>query len=94
MARNALADRRVRFTADYDYKPTPGSTVAYKAGWSGLVRKECAERAVALGKAEYVAVAAAPAGVAATIGRRRRKRQGEAHVSRQAEPAGARSEEG
>lgn len=72
-----VSERRVRFTADYDYKPTPGSTVAYKAGWSGLVRKECAERAVALGRAEYVAVAAAPAGIAATIGRKRRRKYGQ-----------------
>lgn len=72
----ASADRRIRFLADYDYKPTPGSTVAYFAGWSGLVRKECAERAVALGKAEYVAVAGAPAGIAATIARKRRRKDG------------------
>jgi hypothetical protein len=41
----------VRFLADYDYKPTPSRTVAYKAGWSGTVKRECADRAVALGKA-------------------------------------------
>ncbi len=69
-------ERRVRFLANYDYKPTPGSTIAYLAGWTGLVRKECAERAVALGKAEYVAVAAAPSGIAATIARKRRRKDG------------------
>lgn len=86
---DAVAQRRVRFLTDYDYKPTPGSTVAYRAGWSGLVRKECAERAVALGKAEYVAVAAAPAGIAATIARRRRKPKVSNNDGGQAEPAGA-----
>lgn len=77
---NMTADRRIRFLADYDYKPTPGSTVAYKTGWSGLVRKECAERAVALGKAEYVEVSVAPAGIAATIARKRRRKDGESNA--------------
>lgn len=44
---------RVRFKQDYDYKPTPQSTIAYKAGWEGTVRRECAEEAVAAGKAEW-----------------------------------------
>lgn len=44
---------RVRFKQDYDYKPTPQSTIAYKAGWEGTVRRECAEEAVAAGKAGW-----------------------------------------
>ncbi|NSL22019.1 hypothetical protein [Agrobacterium tumefaciens] len=44
---------RVRFKQDYDYKPTIQSTIAYKAGWEGTVRRECAEEAVAAGKAEW-----------------------------------------
>lgn len=66
-------DRRVRFLADYDYRPKPGITIAYQAGWSGLVRKECADKAVALGKAERVAVPGPPAGIAATIARKGRR---------------------
>jgi len=69
----AVSERRIRFLADYDYKPTPGTTIAYKAGWSGLVRKECADRAVELGKAERVTVAGPPAGIAATVARKGRR---------------------
>lgn len=43
---------RVRFTADFDYRPTPLSTIAYKAGMELTVRRECADQAVAAGKAE------------------------------------------
>lgn len=42
---------RVRFTADMDWRPKQGVTIAYKAGWSGLVTTPCAEAAVAAGKA-------------------------------------------
>lgn len=42
---------RVRFTADFDYKPTPQSTVGYLAGMEENVKRECAERAIAAGKA-------------------------------------------
>jgi hypothetical protein len=44
---------RVRFTKDFDYKPTSQSTIGYKAGWEGTVRRECAEAAVAAGKAVW-----------------------------------------
>lgn len=43
---------RVRFTHDFDYRPTPLSTIAYKAGMELTVRRECADQAVAAGKAE------------------------------------------
>ncbi|MDP9788723.1 hypothetical protein [Agrobacterium tumefaciens] len=43
---------RVRFTDDFDYRPPVfGVTIAYKAGWSGSVKKECADQAVAQKKA-------------------------------------------
>jgi hypothetical protein len=77
MTRNAIAERRVLFTADFDYKPAAGTTIAYRAGYAGLVRKECADWAIALGKAEYVTVAGAPSGVAATIARKRRRKDGD-----------------
>jgi len=42
----------VRFTADFDYRPPVfGVTIAYKAGWSGSVKQECAEQAIAQKKA-------------------------------------------
>lgn len=43
--------QRVRFLADFDYKPTRQVTVGYKAGTEKLVKTECAEQAIAAGKA-------------------------------------------
>lgn len=45
---------RVRFTADYDYKPTSQSTIGYRAGMTCVVKRECGEGAIAAGKAEEV----------------------------------------
>ncbi|OKP79645.1 hypothetical protein BTE77_05945 [Ensifer adhaerens] len=45
---------RVRFTADFDYRPTPQVTVGYLAGMELTVKRECAERAIAAGKAVKV----------------------------------------
>lgn len=42
---------RVRFTYDFDYRPTRMSTIAYKAGMELTVRRECADAAIAKGKA-------------------------------------------
>lgn len=42
---------RVRFIDDFDYKPTPMSTIAYKAGMEMTVKRECADEAIARGKA-------------------------------------------
>jgi hypothetical protein len=42
---------RVRFTADFDFRPKPGVTIGYKAGWAGLVTTPCANQAIAAGKA-------------------------------------------
>lgn len=43
---------RVRFTEDFDYKPTSSVTIGYRAGWSGTVKRDCADKAVAVNKAE------------------------------------------
>jgi hypothetical protein len=42
---------RVRFTHDYDYKPTAQCTVGYKAGMEKTVKRDCADKAIAAGKA-------------------------------------------
>lgn len=39
----------VRFTSDFDWKPAPQITVAYRAGTVMFVRRICAEAAVAAG---------------------------------------------
>ncbi len=45
---------RVRFKQDFDYRPTQQITIAYKDGWEGTVKRECADEAVAAGKAERI----------------------------------------
>lgn len=42
---------RVRFTADFDYRPTYGRVIAYKAGTEMTVKRDCCIQAVAKGKA-------------------------------------------
>lgn len=42
---------RVRFIADFDYKPLPSMTIAYRAGMVCVVKRECADQAIAAGKA-------------------------------------------
>lgn len=42
---------RVKFISDFDYKPTRQVTIAYKAGMEITVKRECADQAVAAGKA-------------------------------------------
>lgn len=42
----------VRFTADFDWKPIPAVTIAYKADMVRLVTRACASKAAELGKAE------------------------------------------
>jgi hypothetical protein len=49
-----VSDRRITFTRDFDWSPPEKGgrlTIAYKAGWSGLVRKACAIAAVKAGAA-------------------------------------------
>jgi hypothetical protein len=41
----------VRFTRDYDYHPTRHVWIAYKAGQSYSVKRECADAAIAAGAA-------------------------------------------
>ncbi|AYD00025.1 hypothetical protein [Neorhizobium sp. NCHU2750] len=45
---------RVTFKKDFDYKPVHHTTIGYKAGWTGTVRRECADAAVAAGAAEEI----------------------------------------
>ncbi|MCS0460849.1 hypothetical protein [Rhizobium favelukesii] len=52
---------RVRFTGDFDYKPTTPTTIGYKAGMELTVKRECADRAVAAGKAVELPSAGRPA---------------------------------
>ncbi|MDH7792001.1 hypothetical protein [Ochrobactrum sp. AN78] len=40
----------VRFTEDFDWKPLPQVTIAYKAGWFGLVTTPCATAAIEANK--------------------------------------------
>lgn len=47
---------RVKFLEDFDYKPTAQLTVAYLAGWSGTVKRDCAAKAVAADKAVFLDV--------------------------------------
>lgn len=54
---------RVRFTEDFDYKPTKQVTIGYKAGMEETVKRECADQAIAAKKAVEV-----PAGGKATDG--------------------------
>lgn len=44
---------RVKFIQDFDYKPTAQMTTGYLAGWEGTVKRDCAEQAIAAGKAEW-----------------------------------------
>jgi hypothetical protein len=67
--------RRIRFLVDWDWKPSPMATIAYRAGQTYYVTMACAEKAIALGKAEPVVGAGAPpAGIGATLARKRRKK--------------------
>lgn len=52
---------RVRFTQDFDYKPTSQTTIGYKAGMEQTVKRECAEQAIAAGKAEAIPEPTRPA---------------------------------
>ncbi|AZN72006.1 hypothetical protein D5400_12615 [Georhizobium profundi] len=45
---------RVRFTKDFDYKPQPSVTIAYRGGREYTVRRECADQAIALGRGDEV----------------------------------------
>ncbi len=66
---------RVRFLADFDYKPTPQVTIGYRAGDVRLVKRECGERAIALGRAELTGLPSPPAGLAQTIAASHKRRR-------------------
>lgn len=44
----------VRFLSDYDWKPRPSTTVAFRSGDIKFVTRACASRALAAGKAEPI----------------------------------------
>jgi len=44
----------IKFIRDFDWKPVPGYTTAYKAGMVALVTTACAKTAIATGRAEAV----------------------------------------
>lgn len=67
--------RRVRFIANFAFKPTSQTTIAYRAGQVEFVKLACAERAIRMGKAEAIEFDAPPAGIAATIAKAPRERK-------------------
>lgn len=49
-----MSDRRITFTCKFDWDPPERKgrvTISYPAGWSGIVRKACAEAALKVGAA-------------------------------------------
>lgn len=65
-----LSGRRIRFVENWDWKPSPMATIAYRAGQTYFVRLECAEKALRLGKAVAVETGGPLAGIAATIAKK------------------------
>lgn len=47
---------RVLFLHDFPYRPSleRRTTIRYRAGWEGTVKRECADAAVAAGAAEEI----------------------------------------
>lgn len=45
---------KVRFSKDFDFKPTSQTTIGYKAGYEGLITTAAADAAVAAGVGEVV----------------------------------------
>lgn len=66
--------RRIEFTDDFAFKPTPQVTQVFRKGQVAFVTTACAEKAIAKGKARATDLPAPPAGIAATIARTARKR--------------------
>lgn len=54
---------KVRFVRAFDYTPSLRRqvSIAYKAGWSGTVKRECGEAAVAAGAAVEINAEIKPA---------------------------------
>lgn len=57
---------KVRFTKNFDFKPSDQATIGYKAGWTGTVTQACAKAAEAAGVGEIVEADPEPAKVAMT----------------------------
>ena len=51
---------RVKFTHDFDYSPTGRVVIGYLAGMEVPVKRDCADQAIAAGKAEEITGSAAP----------------------------------
>jgi hypothetical protein len=51
---------RVKFTEDFDYSPTSRTIIAYLAGMELTVKRDCADQAIAAGKAEEIKGSSAP----------------------------------
>lgn len=70
-----MTDRRLEFTGDFSFKPSPSITIDYKAGQVAFVTAACAAKAIERGKARpYRDPGAPPAGIAATIAKKAPKR--------------------
>lgn len=51
---------RVKFTHDFDYRPTTNTVIAYLAGMEQTVKRDCADQAIAAGKAHEIKNSDAP----------------------------------
>lgn len=67
-------ERRLRFLQDWDWKPQPNVTIAFRAGDVQFVTAACSQAALYLAVAEPVTVKGPPAGIRAKI-----KRKGKAN---------------
>lgn len=61
--------RRIKFLCDWDWKPSGSVTIAYRKDSVAFVTLACAERAIRLGKAEYVTIGGPSSRLADTIKR-------------------------
>ncbi|KKB86465.1 hypothetical protein VW29_02600 [Devosia limi DSM 17137] len=52
---------KVRFSKDFDFKPSDQATIGYKAGWTGTVTQACAKAGEAAGVGEIVEADPEPA---------------------------------
>lgn len=52
---------KVRFSKDFDFKPTSQSTIAYRAGYEGMITTAAAEAAVKAKAGEIIEKDAEPA---------------------------------
>lgn len=43
----------IKFKVPFDYRPKPRVMISYKVRHSYLVKQDCADQAIAAGKAEY-----------------------------------------